>query len=199
MPETISVSQIVSRYRSVVGALDNMFKVIGLRSEVELWRVDGVGSCRNMDRESSEYHLGGPAKNELIRLREERNRNVPGKPSPLTDCPYHREGFGCVLGDLKGPYCISHIDRPSTLKRQLRINGYELMQDIDQVLQSILLMGGTSPDIVEAISEMTKYIETYPILGMEDRPFFRWILSQAPEEQRTSRSFFICKYESEYY
>lgn len=190
MGEVISVGQIVSQYRSVVGALGNMFKLMGERSEIELWRVDGVGSCRNMDKESSEYRLEGPARAELILLRKQRNATFPGRKGNLTDCPYFRERLGCVLGDLKSPYCIAHVDYPASLNKYFEIDGYQFMQGIHRILAVILtrdegLLEGSFLGVTDLrqfpqaakdyISDLTTHIESQPILSAEERPFLKWM------------------------
>lgn len=177
------VGMVVSQYRRVVGALDIMFKEMDLRSEVMFWRWDGVGTCRGVDLAFSEKGMVGIAKKELIELRNNKSREYP-KTEPVCSCPYHRKEIGCVLGDLKGPICIGHIDFPKESEARFGIDGSKLSGDIKWILQTILNQGqdrkcrledGTISTeefvglSVGAVEQMTKHVERFPILSHEDR------------------------------
>jgi hypothetical protein len=174
-----SVDGIISQYREITGALQHMFQVMSPRVKYELWKYvrptdeyHMVGSCGNQDRESSEEELVGIARNTLIELRETRNAEASGE-SELTDCPYHRTEGGCVLGDLKGPYCIGHIDSPSELNERFGLSGYGMMRVIKENLAKILSAQtpeeiGNNRALVESFREQieatTEHIETFPML-----------------------------------
>lgn len=183
---------IVAQYRSIVGSLNLLFTEMGQRSEIELWRLDGVGSCRDMNRETAEGELAGPVGDLLVELRDRRDSEVPGQPDELTQCPYHRVRCGCILGDLKSPICISHVDYPSSLEKHLQIKGYVLARDICGVLQVVLyqnqaLLEDLFPAVeitleelpflfMNSVGEMTKYVMTKPILRQEERVFENWVV-----------------------
>lgn len=176
------VSNIIYQYKKVVGALNGLFNHMDLRSEVQSWRFDGVGSCRNCGRCMSEFGITGPAKLDLISLRDEVNFQVKGS-NTLSQCPYYRDSIGCILGDLKSPLCIAHVDNPGNLKR-FRIDGYRLTFDIQWTLDIILrqdmskaeqeLGVRVAPDgfteiALDAVSQMVNWVKTYPELKMEER------------------------------
>lgn len=174
MTNSPEVDLIVRQYRAVVGALDNMFKEMSSRSEVMLWMVDGIGTCRNATREISEYKIVGSARDTLIALRDERNKQIPGMKGDLTECPYYRAGSGCVLGDLKGPYCIAYVDSPFSLRKFFKIDGDKLRDDIDLILLTILLQDTTlqfTQTALQAISTMTAYVTKHRMLDPQDRRF----------------------------
>jgi len=183
---------IVNQYQQIVGALDTMFKEMDLRSDDAAWRWQisaGVGSCRYISKSPSESGLVGPAKASIIKLREQRAQDFPGS-SSVSSCPYHRENHGCVLGDLKSPLCIAHIDsydetgvsNVDELNYRFRIKSASLRTDIDWMLRSILVAEDPfthqrldtpeeNNDFVskahEAIRSMTQHVKRFPILHNE--------------------------------
>ncbi len=176
---------IVSQYTTVVGALDQMFQEMDLRSNGSLWRwknspFEGVGSCKYISKSPSESGLVGPARNTLIELRQQRVKDFPGS-SSVSSCPYHRENHGCVLGNLKSPLCISHIDGYDPmagydeLRDRFGIKSNHLTSDISWILRSILESNDPTQNsqfISEAcngISQMTQHIKRFPILHT-DKP-----------------------------
>lgn len=182
MERAVDTKKITEQYRGVVGLLDAMFREIGLRSEAELWRFDGVGNCSYVTKVSSEIGLESPARRRLIRLRQKRNKDIGGK-STIAKCPYHRAGMGCVLGDLKAPICIAHVDYPGTLQRKFKVDGYQLKQDIDWILECILgqevsdneselfdcmNVGEFNELAQEAIRKMSGHIKLFPLLERDD-------------------------------
>lgn len=163
------------QYREVVGALDVMFREMGLRSEVELWRVDGVGTCKQVGQFSSEDGLYPDIRVDMVRLREKRNLETAGE-NTLAACPYYRDNQGCVLGDLKAPICIAHVDYPDELRRRFGIDGYQLKKDIEWVLAVIqrqdpysLQSEGFCHLTLSAIGQMTDHVRNYPVLDENDR------------------------------
>lgn len=168
-PETIEL--ITSRYQRVVGTLDHMFRVASLRTEVNAWKDDEVGSCAYISSKTeSEEGLTGVAKNLLIELREKRNREFGGT-STLTGCPYHRTGYGCVLGNLKAPICIRYFDHSSykEWREQFGINPIRFREGINSVLREILICDPQRDDAsiswyLECINRRTQTIESEPIL-----------------------------------
>lgn len=176
-------SVIVSQYTTIVGALDQMFTEIDLRSKGSLWRWEdsayaGSGSCKYISKEPSESGFVGPTRRLFINLREDKAKEFPGS-SSLSSCPYHRENHGCILGELKSPLCISHIDSPGELRPRFGIDGYKLTQDISWILRSVL--ESTDPhtkhvlesplqnndfvaEACAAIEQMTRHVKRFPVL-----------------------------------
>lgn len=180
-PELIDA--IVGQYVRLAGTIDLMFQVISPRVKytAALWRQDGPfkgsGSCRDMDKYNSEIGLVGIAKDVLILLREERNRQIPGI-SLVSDCPYHRCEGGCVLKELKSPHCLAHMEAAWEL-RKFGQDGYLLSKNIGQWLRQAL--AAESLEEVYArdglintrafhIKCLTERIEQFPHIGLPDRP-----------------------------
>ncbi len=102
------------------------------------------------------------------------------------DSPYHRENQGCVLGELKSPLCISHIDgyepnyyRYDELQERFGIKSGQLTMDISWILRTILeakdpynrnnLQSPVENDTFvnnayEAVLQMTNHVRRFPIL-----------------------------------
>lgn len=163
-----NIGQIVRQYKTVVGKLEQMFRAASIRTTKESWRKDGIGSCLYIhNKEQSEIGLLGPAKDKLIKLQEERNREFGGK-STLTGCPYHRAGHGCVLGNLKAPVCIRYSDSGSFMEWGARfgINTDNLRDEVDTVLRGILVHDPeiNIPQYLESIESRIKAIKREPIL-----------------------------------
>ena len=166
---------IAANYTRVVGALDQMFHEIDLRTTGSMWRspkpvLAGVGSCAIVNsKKHAEQKLHGSALQMLIDMREARNAETPGKPDPKTGCPYHREGSGCVLHELKSPACIGYNETFREQKQRFGMTGTGLTGDIWWMLDEIL--DNTRPDIdtfvedaVDAIAKTTEHVRKYPIL-----------------------------------
>lgn len=166
-------AEIIRQYHSVAGALNIMFKEMSVRTNGELWRLEnspyfGMGSCTHADREVAEWGVEGPAAEDMIKLRDERNKQIPGE---SRCCPYHREGRGCTLGDLKGPVCLEHIDNPGEIEKTFGIDPYQLTHQIRWVLRKILL--GEANELfvkaaVVAANSMSEHVKIFPILHPEE-------------------------------
>lgn len=175
MPENQSgqnpeIERIITQYRKVVGAFEEMFQAISPRTSLEWWRSDGIGSCRGGSRH--EGGLKGDAASQIINLRDARNLETAGeKVEDSIVCPYHRKNFGCVLGDLKSPQCIAWIDEPAELDERFGINGSQLRRHIDKVTKDIFA-GGDNEDLVdkecEYAKQLTEYIKGFPLTGEPD-------------------------------
>ncbi len=99
------VQTIISQYTECTRTLERFFEIAPDRC----WQRNGIGCC-NIEKHESEDGLIGPAKEAIIKLRNER-LPLTRKLTMLrkTPCPYHKKGFGCVLGELKSPLCASHF------------------------------------------------------------------------------------------
>lgn len=167
-------ARIVDQYRQITGALEQMFQTARLRTKEEMWRNDGVGSCIAVDRELSEHRLSGEAKEDLIKLRGQRNQEFGGNQSTLTKCPYHRENHGCVLGDLKSPTCIAFFENPFEWDAKFKIRTGEFRPEIQDTLSDVLygdrLENPTSVEIfINRVKKITDFISTFPILHQPEQ------------------------------
>lgn len=169
---------IIHQYRKVAGAMDIFWKEISIRTNGGSWREDGVGSC-DIDKALSEDLIDGPTFGDIVRLRERRNYETPGE---RRYCPYHRIGKGCVLGDLKSPRCLDHVDYGHFEEIPERF-GIQI-PDMRTPLHRILL-GGMNPregdwkikphvndefvqTTYDEITGLTEYIKTFPILHPDE-------------------------------
>lgn len=160
----------VQNYRRVVGEFNRMFEIMNPRISEQLWLVDGIGSC-NITRSTSEAGLVGTNGEQIIYLRERRNEEVSGK-STASPCLYHREGCGCILGDLKGPNCVSLLDSPAEVQRRFRIPGYAFREEVFNLLQFVLTDERdpqTRADFVEVacigVRQLTNHIAKFPLIN----------------------------------
>ena len=172
------VEQIMGQYRRVVGALDVMFREISARTMFEEWRFNGFGSC-GVPKYGAELKIHGIAKDDLIALREERN-SLDHQETIETDgviCPYHRKDFGCVLGDLKGPVCISFIENKNEVEAWFGIDQIVLSRSIQRALARILVSHISDESQVDprsneqfveeeiaGIERLTEYIRSFPVI-----------------------------------
>lgn len=178
------IQHIAHQYVAVAGALNRLWKEISVRTTQESWRKDestpwgsyyGAGSCRDVDKALAEDLLDGPAQFDIIQLRDQRNYRTPGE---TRFCPNHRVGKGCVLGDLKSPRCLDHIDGGHHEEIQERF-GICLLDMRVPLLQ--IQGGGRNPRngdymlrpevndefvrvTIAGIEHLTDYIKTFPIL-----------------------------------
>lgn len=172
------VLAITGQYLKASGAAQQMFDVFGSRVP-QMWQMPGpyenVGSCRYLDKPSSGDGLSGIAKDHIIELREERNTQVPGQ-NELTECPYHRMGSGCTLGELKSPICISHIDMPGEIERLTGVPGTSVWVGIRETLEEILVaqsvedVAGNAPRVeafVRYIEMLTARIASSPVIEQQ--------------------------------
>lgn len=177
------IEQIIERYQKVVGAFDAMFLAARPRTMYEAFRfpmfgMEGVGSCSEDNPDIYHGGLTGPAKERIIYLSEQRNQ-IEG--SRNDRCPFHREGRGCVRGNLKGPACIKHFDNPDEWAQRFGIDAHDMKIYIGYVLQQILTNGENPDPSVSDLShdelveqavyiaeKHTELIQQYPILHPEE-------------------------------
>ncbi|MBW2992874.1 hypothetical protein KY345_06685 [Candidatus Woesearchaeota archaeon] len=122
------IDKIIEQYRRCIRALNGMFK----HAPDECYEDDGIGCC--CETHHSYGLLEGPAADKIVDMQEEK-ANYDSLPDA---CLFHKEGEGCVLGDLKSPACISHYCRGELPRRYDRI----FVQDI----LSQVLCGSPGPD-----------------------------------------------------
>lgn len=135
------IELIVGQYRRVVGALNELFLGISGRSEWEIWKQDGIGSC-GIPKEAAQKGFSGIAKETLITLREELNstNSLPRVEGKLT-CPYHRKNHGCVIGELKAPVCIAYIENKEEVRERFGVEPYQLKRLIYDTARKVLFSG----------------------------------------------------------
>lgn len=160
--------EITNQYRKVAGTLSNLFKEIAPRTVYHIWRQDGVGSCK-IRTADSEKGIDGSARKKILELRNQQEpKTTPEK------CGFHVDGKGCKLTDLRGSYCLEHIDAPWELKKRFGIDGYQLTRDIRWILKTILLAGEPeeneefTEDSVNAIQMMIHHVQKFPPAGEEE-------------------------------
>lgn len=176
---------IVEQYRTVAGVINTFWREVSLRTLSSSWRQEGpdkgMGSCAAVYKDLSEDLLDGPAYSRIIRLRDELNFETPGE-SGRCPCPYYREDKGCILGGLKSPRCLDHIDWGinSELVERFGICFTHVKEPLKRVL-----LGGINPQVgdyeikpevnngfvktfCEGAQATIDYIKTFPILHPEE-------------------------------
>lgn len=181
MKETLNpvgskVGQIIDQSQRVVHVWNEMFAEISSRTVGEDWKKDGIGSCGYHDYSSPIDY--GISKERMVELMEERNRtnSLPRVERVNNTCPYHRADFGCVLGDLKPPICVGHIENPREVKEKFGIDHYDHVMEVFKVLRRIHFTKTTNeaevnPEenedfvrkTIEKIHATTEYIKTIPV------------------------------------
>lgn len=98
---------IIWQYTEVTRLLNELFNLAPDQCYVE----DGIGCCR-IGTLASEYGITGPAFATLLRMRqarlEEEGLEVKVGSEWSGPCSYHKEGYGCILGEFKSPFCMSN-------------------------------------------------------------------------------------------
>lgn len=163
---------ITNQYKRVASSLSRLFEEIAPRTVYHVWRTDGVGSCR-ISIHTSEQGIEGLAQKKIIELRLQQNPSDDAE-----KCGFHIENRGCKLTDLRGPYCLEHIDAPWELKKRFGIDGYQLTQDIRWILQTILHAGIDNPKpdeneeftqgAIKAIEIMMSYVQKFSFADEEE-------------------------------
>lgn len=153
--EPLGAQRIIGQYRQVIGVLENMFQIATPKMTEQSWRKDGVGSC-NVDTRTAEGGLIGNTRGELTRLREERNAEHGGQ-STASPCSYHRECYGCVLGDLKSPTCVTFVENPDEWRTKFGIDIQSISKSGRLLLTSIQL--GETLEDTTPIEEFTQRID----------------------------------------
>src|SRR5581483_4036643 len=101
-------ARIIQQYREVAGVFVELWREIDQRTESSVWRKDGVGNC-HVSPHLFETYVDGAVNLELEDLWLARGRDVRDI-SGFSTCRFHREGYGCILEDLKSPRCIAEVD-----------------------------------------------------------------------------------------
>jgi len=159
---------IIDQYMTVAGALSNLFKEIAPRTVYHDWRHNGIGSC-GIRTETSERGFDGSARKKILELRNQQKPNTDTR-----KCGFHIENKGCMFTNLRGPYCLEHIDAPWELKERFSIDGYQLSRDIRCILETILLTNkpedndNFTKDAVNAIEEMMRHVQKFPLAKEEE-------------------------------
>lgn len=168
------VEQIIDQSQRVVRAWNNMFAEISSRTVGEEWKRDGIGSCGYHDYSSPADY--GIAKERIVELMEERNRtNSLPRVEGRYACPYHRANFGCVLGDLKPPICVGHIENAGEVKGKFDIVRLDHVYEVFKVLRRIHFSKTNNEkevapeknedfvrEVIGNIHAKTQYIKTFP-------------------------------------
>lgn len=162
-------AEIIAQYRTVTSKFDELWQEINLRTDGAAWKRDGVGSCKAGPGRINTW-LEGVVDEELETLWDDANASTGGDKTPHA-CQFHRQDHGCVLGDLKSPRCVAHVDmgHGSEIRDKLGIE----LPDFRTPLQAIQLgaMETTSqgpvlhPELNAELVERTVH-ETEVIIGI---------------------------------
>lgn len=156
----------IEQYMQIAGAHNSLWQEIYLRTATKEWVTDGFGSC-DITKEDSEIGIIEEIKPDLIGLREIRNEETDGKRN-RRGCPNHRDGAGCILGNLKSPHCLDYMPfyLDDEIEQRFGICLMPIKPYLDRVsnLQNSN-MGETekfTSDTLEAIEKLTDYIKSFP-------------------------------------
>lgn len=107
--------RVVELYQQVAGAMNELYFAILERTTYKEWedpfRMNpedrGIGDC-HLSTADSAQEIEDEA---LLKLRTLRSAETPG-PQFGHVCGHHRIGVGCILGDLKSPFCLRYFRNP---------------------------------------------------------------------------------------
>lgn len=102
----------IRQYQRVAGKFNELWREIDARTNESAWRKDGVGSCHTSPH-MFETLMNGALGYRIEDLWYPRSSDTP-QDGPTQACQFHREGRGCVLGDLKSVRCIDYVDGNKT-------------------------------------------------------------------------------------
>ena len=118
------------------------------------WKKNNIGCC-GVNKNIADYGITGHASERLFNLREERRlQTVPENPEPDSRCPYHTTESGCVLEELKSPWCAAYTcakpsvkyDTPyvyftlsSILEAQFPEDNQQLIKEFKNYMQGLIV------------------------------------------------------------
>lgn len=105
----------VELYQSVAAAMNQLYFTILARTKYKEWEDPfknnpedlGIGDC-HLSTEDSAQEITDEA---ILELRNLRSAERPG-PQFRHACGHHRIGKGCILDDLKSPFCLRYFRNP---------------------------------------------------------------------------------------
>lgn len=171
MGREILVAVIPEQIAQLGNSFDSLQRSIKSKLDVPpLWTEDKAGSCARMDGEVAQQDIVSHARDRILELWEERNRETPGT-NEITACPYHRTEGGCSLGSLKPPLCLTTVDNAPAIEDQFGIEINRLALTVyvlyvralgartlgDAALNQILIN-----QTVAKINALNEYVETSP-------------------------------------
>lgn len=182
----IQDEHVVLQYRAVAGVFEIFWREVGVRTDKALWRLDGPykgsGSCRNVDHELAGDLIGGIGSSLLFAQRDWKNFQTEGAQK---NCPFFRVDQGCVLGNLKSPRCLDHVDYEQGKEIENKF-GFKV-PDMRAPLERIQLGGMTREEMESGIYEVkpnvnddfvmstidewmerVEYVKTFPVLHPEE-------------------------------
>jgi len=130
---------VIRQYQRVARAFNEMLEAIDAKTDGAAWKKDGVGSCR-VSPHLFETYLDGVVTGDIERLWDAKDADNPDlDESDNRRCQFHRIGTGCILGDLKSPRCLSHIDGNNVTEIETKLG--TKLPEIKQPLLTIQLGG----------------------------------------------------------
>ena len=115
---------IIDQYREAASYVGKLFEV----APDQCYKYNGVGCCI-IDTEKAEESIEGPASEEILELMRIRLERVGEEENGV--CSYHKESYGCMLGNLKSPLCLSYYCYGELIDTDFSTNDiYDMLSDI---------------------------------------------------------------------
>lgn len=155
----------INRYQEIAGAYNDLWKAIYLRTETKSWENDPqkLGSCAISDIDSLQ---GMPdlILADMAELRNRRSNETSGGRNSI-GCPHHRKESGCVLEELKGPYCIDYVDfyLDDEIEERFGLCLMPIMPYLERVVS--VEEEDLSSRVISSMIQVQEFIETFPILN----------------------------------
>lgn len=171
----------VRSYQSVAAALNKLYLAICARTIYKEW--EDPFRMAPQDRDIGDCHLSTAdsaqeiENQHLLALRERRSAETPG-PQHAAACGHHRQGIGCILGDLKSPFCLRYFRNPLLQEMHQRF-GPDIFQEFkaakDEAISLLKLIQQPKRDWNEVdalvvasqvrLRAVTLKIERFPVLA----------------------------------
>lgn len=160
------VDILIEQYTSAVGTLNDLFRI----APDLCYKDDGVGCC-SLDTKTSKRGIVGPAKDKILKLRQ--NKVEDEEIEDHNACDYHKLNEGCILEDLKSPICVAHY-----CKGDIKGTSYD-QGDVFDSLKHLLNTEASTGNLKDKISDGWKIVEE---IGKYIRDIERELILSNPEK-----------------
>lgn len=172
----------IGLYQQVAAAMNQLYQVICDRTTYKEWEDPfknspqdlGIGDCHLSTIDSAQEIVD----EDILVLRQRRSVETPG-PQFSFGCDHHRKGVGCILGDLKSPFCIRYFRNP-LLDEMKRRFGIEVFTQFDQAKTAAVrvlkqVQDSSLPlvdkqllvaEVIEKVRQAQNLIEPFPTIGV---------------------------------
>lgn len=173
--------RVVELYQQVADVMNELYFAILERTTYKEWedpfRMNpedrGIGDC-HLSTADSAQEIEDEA---LLKLRTLRSAETPG-PQFGHVCGHHRIGVGCILGDLKSPFCLRYFRNPllEEMRRRFgadtfgkfevaRSHAMRTLKDVQNPNLPLAEKEQLAVDTIALAEEARKVIEAFPTLA----------------------------------